>query len=104
VSHGRVGEVLEMQGNLDEALTEYHAGLVIIERLAASDASNAEWQRDLWVTYSLIAAALENSGDSSAIEWWQRTYDVFSDMKRAGMDISPADEQYYQWLRQKLGY
>lgn len=104
VSHGRVGEVLEMQGNLDEALTEYHAGLAIIERLAASDASNAQWQRDLWVTYSLIAAALENSGDSSAMEWWQRTYDVLLGMKRAGMDISPADERYYQQLRQKLGY
>lgn len=104
VSHGRVGGVLEMQGNLDGALAEYRAGLAIIERLAASDASNAQWQHDLWVTYSLIAAALESSGDPSAIEWWQRTYDILSGMKRAGMDISPADERYYQQLRQKLGY
>jgi tetratricopeptide (TPR) repeat protein len=103
VSHERVGRVLEAQGDLGGALTAYRAGLAIRERLAAADATNTEWQRDLWIACWRVADALEGSGDPTADEWWQRAFDILAGMKRAGMYISPADEEYYEQLRQKLG-
>ncbi len=45
------------QANLVEALKSYRAGLVIAERLSSSDASNADWQRDLIVSCVKIAEA-----------------------------------------------
>jgi tetratricopeptide (TPR) repeat protein len=103
VSHDRVGGVLQAQGDLAGALTAYRAGLAIRERLAAADATNTEWQRDLWIACWRVADALEGSGDPTADEWWQRAFDILAGMKRAGMYISPADEEYYEQLRQKLG-
>nr|MBC7244257.1 hypothetical protein [Chloroflexota bacterium] len=102
VSHQDIGRVLQTQGDLAGALTEYRASLTITERLAAADPSNAEWQRDLWVACCWIADVLEHSGDPAALEWWRRAYEILSGMKRAGIYISPADEEYYQQLHQKL--
>jgi tetratricopeptide (TPR) repeat protein len=39
--------VLVAQGKLDEALKVYRDSLAIIERLAAADHTNTQWQRDL---------------------------------------------------------
>ena len=38
MSYNYVGDVLQAQGNLPEALKSYQAGLVIMQRLAKSDA------------------------------------------------------------------
>lgn len=102
LSRLKVGSVLRAQGDLSGALTEYRAALAIAERLAAEPFST-RGQRDLWVTCWMIGDALERSSDPTALEWWQRAYGILSDMKGAGLYISPADEQYYETLRQKLG-
>ena len=39
------------QGDLPAALTSYRASHAIRERLAKADPGNAEWQRDLIVSY-----------------------------------------------------
>jgi tetratricopeptide (TPR) repeat protein len=57
-----LGDVLMRQGNLDEALKSYRDGLTIFERLAASDRSNAQWQRDLSVSYGRIGDVLVKQG------------------------------------------
>ena len=72
-----LGDVLVAQGKLDEALKSYRDSLAIRERLAASDRSNTDWQRDLSVAYGNIAnvlaaqdkldEALKSYGDSLAI-------------------------------------
>ena len=49
--------MLVAQGDLPEALQAYRDSLAIAERLAAADPSNAEWQRDLSVSYEKIAEA-----------------------------------------------
>jgi hypothetical protein len=46
--------VLAEQGKLNDALVAYRAGLVIDERLAAADPSNAGWQHDLFVSHSKL--------------------------------------------------
>jgi hypothetical protein len=48
-----------MQGRLDDALSAYRADLAIAERLAASDPSNAGWQRDLFTSYAKLGSIEE---------------------------------------------
>ena len=43
VSHERIGEVQQAQGDLAAALTSYQASLAIAERLAKADPGNAGW-------------------------------------------------------------
>ena len=43
------GDAAVAYGDLDAALAAYQASLVIRQRLAAADPSNAAWQRDLSV-------------------------------------------------------
>ena len=58
-----IGDVLVKQGNLPEALKSYRAGLAIGERLAGSDAGNADWQRDLSVSYDRVGDVLVKQGN-----------------------------------------
>jgi hypothetical protein len=51
----KVGDVLEAQGNLLEAPKSCRDGLAIADRLAKSDPGNAGWQRDLEVSYGVVA-------------------------------------------------
>jgi hypothetical protein len=53
----------EAQDDLAGALTSYRASLTIAERLAASDPSQAGWQRDLCVSHSKLGEVLMAQGD-----------------------------------------
>ena len=101
-SQNRVGSVLALLENFPEALHAYRAVLAITERLAAADPSNAGWQHDLWVSHVLIATIAEQSGDPVADTHWRRAYEVLSGMKRAGLFVSPQDEQFLGALREKV--
>jgi len=57
-----VGDVLQAQGKLDEALASHRAGLAINQRLAAADPGNAGWQRDLAVAYRKVGDVLRPQG------------------------------------------
>jgi len=81
------------------AFTESKA---IRERLAVSDPSNAEWQRDLFVNYWKMADLAEKSGTGEALAWWRKAYEQLSGMKARGIML-PTDEQYLADLRQKAG-
>jgi len=61
---------LSAQGRLDEALSAYRACLSIFERLAASDGSNAGWQRDVAVTCLRIGAISEQMRDAADAGGW----------------------------------
>jgi tetratricopeptide (TPR) repeat protein len=52
--------------NVEPALKHYRAKSEIIERLAASDPSNAEWRRDLASSHGIIGEALHAQGNLSA--------------------------------------
>ncbi len=62
VADNCLGDVLIAQGKLGEALTRFEAGLEVAERLAGSDGSNSEWQRDLSVSYDRIGDVLVAQG------------------------------------------
>src|SRR5271166_4398498 len=66
VSHERIGEVQQAQGDLAAALTSYQASLAIAERLAKADPGNAGRQRDLSVSYEKIGEMQQAQGDLAA--------------------------------------
>src|ERR1700736_4303706 len=53
------------QGKLADALKSYRARQVIILRLANSDPGNAEWQRDLAVSFGKLGLVHKQSGDKA---------------------------------------
>jgi len=65
VSHDKIGDVLVAQGDGTGALAAYRKGFEIREGLAARDAGNTEWQRDLSVSHSKIGDVLVAQGDGT---------------------------------------
>ncbi|MFI5459384.1 MAG: tetratricopeptide repeat protein [Isosphaerales bacterium] len=63
VSHGKLGDVLVVQGDAAGALKAYQAALAICERLATQDPSNAEWHHDLSVSHEKVGGVLVAQGD-----------------------------------------
>jgi tetratricopeptide (TPR) repeat protein len=56
VSYNKVGHVLQAQGKLEEALKAYRDSLAIVERLAAFDSTNAQWQNDLQSSIGIVGS------------------------------------------------
>jgi tetratricopeptide (TPR) repeat protein len=77
VSHGRIGDVLQAQGDLPAALRAYRAGLRIAETLARRDPNHAAGQRDLTVSLERIGDVLQA----------QRDLPAALDAYRSGLDI-----------------
>jgi tetratricopeptide (TPR) repeat protein len=66
VSHNTRGDLFFNRGNLESALTSYQIALAILERLAARDPANTEWQRDLSISYNNIGDVQRAQGDQQA--------------------------------------
>jgi len=60
--HVRLGALASAQGKLDLAERHFSAYRDIAQRLADSDPSNAQWQRDLSYVYTLLAQLKETQG------------------------------------------
>ena len=58
-----IGDVQVKQGDLAGALKSYNDSLAINDRLAKSDPGNAEWQRDLSVSYERVGNVLLDQRD-----------------------------------------
>jgi tetratricopeptide (TPR) repeat protein len=58
----QAGEMHETYGNSAAALKSYRDGLTIADRLAKSDPGNAGWQRDLALSYGLVAKVEARQG------------------------------------------
>jgi tetratricopeptide (TPR) repeat protein len=57
VSHARIGDLLQEQGNLEEALASFQASHVIRQRLAEYD-QDSVWQHGLAVSYNKLGGIL----------------------------------------------
>ena len=77
-------------------LTDPTIGMEITERLATSDPSNADWQRDLIIG---LASMNELTGDRS---YAARALDVALRMRSLGI-LAPADEWMIEELRRLAG-
>src|SRR3981081_4922668 len=60
-----MGHVLVELEERDEALQSYRQGLVISERLRATDANNTNIQLDLALLYKMIGEVLDKEGSQS---------------------------------------
>ncbi|WP_374692608.1 tetratricopeptide repeat protein, partial [Accumulibacter sp.] len=73
VSHIKIGDLLQAQGDLAGAGAAYRADLAIAERLAASDPGNAGWQRDLGISLGRVAQVLAQQGrHADALTYFER--------------------------------
>ena len=57
-----IGDIAQAQGRLDDALAAFREYLAISQRLAATDPSNAGWQRDLAVAHSRVGDIRQRAG------------------------------------------
>ncbi len=62
-AHLQLGDLMITVGRTADAMAEYRAGHVILERLAAADPGNAGWQRDLSVSHNKIGDVQQGQGD-----------------------------------------
>ena len=62
MSYSKIGDVLLVQGKLQDALTAYQQALEISKRLLDEDKSNSGWQRDLSVSYGKVGNVLVAQG------------------------------------------
>ncbi|MBK9027192.1 MAG: hypothetical protein IPN98_04750 [Propionivibrio sp.] len=76
--------MLIAQGDGPGALVAFRKGLTIAEVLAARDPLNAEWQRDLIVSFVKLG---ESSGDTS---FTARALHIAQEMQRRGI-LAPRD-------------
>jgi tetratricopeptide (TPR) repeat protein len=100
-----VGDVLKVQGNLAEALKSYRAALAISEGLAKTDPSNAEWQRDLSLTYGRVASILAGQGETEqALVEYQKARSIVAWLKEQSPDDAtlPKDLAWYDTEIAKL--
>ena len=79
LAYSRLGDVRLSQGEREEAMRCYQQSLSLAESLADKDPGNAEWQRDLAVSYAKLALM----GEVPLVHW-QRVVDVFSGLKQDG--------------------
>ena len=83
-------------GASEDALKHYQSGLYIAQTLAAYDAQNTVWQRDLALTYDRIADIRAN----------QRRWDEALEALRRGLDLrkqlTARDPSNTQWQRSIL--
>ena len=57
-----LGDVLETKGRRNEALAAFRESLAIFQRLASTDPSNADWQRDLVWAQARVGDVLQAQG------------------------------------------
>jgi tetratricopeptide (TPR) repeat protein len=104
VSYNKLGDVAVAQGKLEEAAAAYGDGLAIAKRLAEADPTHSDWQRDLSVSYNKLGDVAEKQKkDKDARGYWNKAFEVLSDIKIRGVHISPEDQHYLEILRSKAG-
>jgi hypothetical protein len=95
VVHLLKGNAAEACGDLEESGAAYRAGLVIAERLAAADPSNAGWQRDLFISHAklgLVEERRQNRKGAAA------AYAEAANIIRRLAPLDPSNAQWQQDL------
>ena len=103
MSFEKLGDLARAQGNLSEAQRLFGESLRIRQRLAESDPANAEWQRDLWVSYWRVARVQEQQSLPEAMSNWRKAHDTLAALVSAGRFVSTQDQELLSQLRTRLG-
>ena len=90
ISNDRLGDLAVVQGDLAGALRCFSRRNVIAERLAASDPTNAAWQRALAVSHSSPSRSPQKAEDEAMMQAELRAcFLVLDGMKRRGLHMDP---------------
>jgi hypothetical protein len=81
VSYEKVGDVLESEGELREALDVYRQELAIAKRLTEKDESNATWQRIRIVSIYKVGTCMAEIGGKDNI-------DLAQSLLRTGLELA----------------
>ena len=88
----QTGDTLKARGKLEQAITKYQQGIAVFKQLAESDPSNANWQRDLSVSYEKLAGVYQKQDKiAEAIGQYKKSLIIKNHL--AEMDKSNADWQ-----------
>jgi tetratricopeptide (TPR) repeat protein len=86
------GEIRQIKGNLTEAALAFQQSFSMVQRLAESDPSNIEWQRNLSVSLDSVGKVRQDQGDLvRALIAFQESLDV--SRRLAGADSSNTEWQ-----------
>ncbi len=94
VSYDNQGNVQQQLGDTQSALGYYQQGLDVRERLAAADPTNAQAQRDLWVSHYKLAqvdVALLEYG--TAVERYTTAIAVLDGMIANGQNVAQSQQE-----------
>ena len=79
ISYERLGDLAMSADDPAAALTFFRDALEIRHRLHDDAPENADYARDLWISYSLMASsAEEHPGTEDARAWWLRAHEVLT--------------------------
>jgi tetratricopeptide (TPR) repeat protein len=79
-----LGDIWQKRGDLKAALKSYGEDLAITERLAQSDPGNADWQRDLSVSYNKVGGVQVAQGDlKAALKSYEAKRDIISRLAKS---------------------
>ena len=81
------------QGDLAEAQEAYGEGLEIAKRLAESDPSNSQWQRDLSVSYDRLGDVAVAQGDLAEAQ------EAYEEGLEVAKRLAESDPNISQWQR-----
>ena len=102
VSYNKLGDLHRGLGQGEQARAYYEKALSIAEELHQRNPQSADFARGLSVSYERMARMAEKAGDSHALEWWGKMFDLLSEMKERGA-LLHSDEPALQQVRAKLG-
>jgi tetratricopeptide (TPR) repeat protein len=88
-----LGEVLEAQGKLQDALDAYRQGLAISKLLVEQDKSNLGWQRNLSVNYDKVGEVLVAQGKL------QDALDAYQQCLAISKRLAEQDKSNLGWQR-----
>jgi hypothetical protein len=89
----KVGYVHVRQGDLVGANSSYRDSLAIEDRLAKSDPSNANWQRELSVSYAHLADGYRKAGER------EKALDALRDGRAIMMRMTSLSPDNAVWKR-----
>jgi tetratricopeptide (TPR) repeat protein len=88
-----LGDVLVLQGKLQEAMNIYQQGLAIAKQLIDRDNSNADLRRDLSLSYNKVGGVLEAQGKL------QEALDAYKQSLNIRRLLADQDKSYAGWQR-----
>ncbi len=103
LSMEKTGDALRATGDRKEALRSGSDALALRKKIAAADPSDARAQKNVVMLAMKLASTLEKENAAEAKDFWRQAHEKLSDMKKAGLPLSPDDEKVLEQLRQKAG-